>query len=203
VKKANSKKGISMIVVLWVITILTVVVAATALMTYSDITSTINLKKRYTTLRAAEAPADFLISYLPTYKDLHELDLVFLNEDENKVFYENHNTDTVLTVPLYLSIDSSIIGCLAPPRFINFYIDSSLIVYRPSETAAGEDTLRDTLVNPIFAQDGALIQYRTRGVIEKGDDIVAYRRIQNGSAFSIPTGGAGEGGGGGFGHTMY
>jgi len=204
-KKKNGKKGISMVVVLWVVTILTVVVAATALMTYSDITSTINLKKRYTTLRAAEAPADYVISFLPEYKDLHTLDSVFLDEDENRVFYEKHNTDTVYAVPLFLSMDSSIIGCLAPPHFIDFEISHSLIVYRPTETAASEEGLLDTLVNPIFTQDGAIFYYRTRGVIEKGtnEQILAYRRIQNASAFSIPTGGGGEGGGGSFGHTMY
>lgn len=200
-KKIKGKKGISMVVVLWVVTVLTVVVAATALMTYSDITSTVNLKKRYTTLRAAEAPADYVISYLPEYKKLHELDTVFLNDDENRVFSEDYGT--VHAVPLFLSVDSSIVGCLALPRFIDFAINPSLIAYRATETGAGEDALSDTLVNPVFTQVGAIIYYRTRGVIEKGDDdrIVAYRRIKNASAFSIPAGG--EGGGGSFGHTMY
>ena len=194
-KKEKSKKGISMVVVLWVVTILTVVVAATALMTYSDITSAINLRKRYRTLRAAEAPSDFVISYLPEYKKLHELDTLFFESAYNKIFYENSDMDTVFSYPLYLSGDASIIGCLALPDFIDFNEDSSLIVSGPTVTSAtGTDT---NWVNPVFTQAGAVLYYRTRGVLERSNDIVAYRRIENASAFTIPSGGAG------FGHTMY
>jgi len=194
-KKEKGEKGISMVIVLWVVTILTVVVAATALMTYSDITSAINLKKRYRTLRAAEAPADFVISYLPEYKKLHELDDLFFDEDQNRVFYENSDLDTVFSYPLYLSGDASISGCLALPDFIDFNEDSSLIV---SSSTVGPASSTDTnWVNPIFTQDGAVIYYRTRGVIDQSSNIVAYRRIKNASSFNIPSGGAG------FGHTMY
>ena len=194
-QKTNGKKGISLIVVLWVVTILTVVVAATALMTYSDITSTINLKKRYRTLRAAEAPGDFVVSYMPEYKRLHELDALFFDEDHNRVFYENSYIDTIFSYPIYLSGDSSISGCLALPGFINYHTDSSLIV---SSSTVGPDNTSDTnWVNPVFTQNGAVIYYRTRGVIDQSNDIVAYRRIKNASSFNIPSGGAG------FGHTMY
>jgi hypothetical protein len=189
----KGKKGISMVVVLWVVTILTVLVAATALMTYSDITSTINLKKRYTTLRAAEAPSDFVISYLPEYKKLHELDTLFFSTVSNKVFYENNNLDTVFSYPIYLSGDSLIIGCLALPDFIDYNEDSSLIVSAPTVTSIADTNW----VNPVFISTGAVLYYRTRGVLERNNDIVAYRRIENASAFSIPSGGAG------FGHTMY
>ncbi len=192
-KKEEGKKGISMIVVLWIVTILTVVVAATALMTSSDITSAINLRKRYRTLRAAEAPSDFLISYLPEYKKLHELDTLFFDTNYNKVFYERQNMDTVYSYPLYLSMDSLIIGCLALPSFIDYSKDSSIIASIPTVT----DSADTTWANPVFTQDGALIYYRTRGVLERSDDIVAYRRIENASAFTIPSGGAG------LGHTMY
>ncbi|MEJ2306641.1 MAG: pilus assembly PilX N-terminal domain-containing protein [candidate division WOR-3 bacterium] len=193
--KEKEKKGIALIVVLWIITILTVVVAATSLMTYSDIASAINLKKRYRTLKAAEVPGDFVISYLPEYKKLHELDTLFFEIDYNKVFYENNNGDTVYSIPLFLSGDSSISGCLALPYFIDFNKDSSLIV---SASTVGPNGVTDTnWVNPIFTHDGAVIYYRTRGVIEQSSDIVAYRRIRNASSFNIPSGGAG------FGHTMY
>jgi hypothetical protein len=192
-KKEKGKKGISMVVVLWVVTILTVVVAATALMTYSDIASAINLRKRYRTLRAAEAPSDFVISYLPEYKGLHELDTLFFDNTTNKVFYENNDLDTVFSYPLYLSGDSSMLGCLALPDFIDFKEDSSLIV-AASTVTGGADTSR---VNPVFTQAGAVLYYRTRGVIERNNGVVAYRRIENASAFTIPSGGAG------FGHTMY
>ncbi|MBN2543785.1 hypothetical protein JXI42_13070 [bacterium] len=194
-KKTKREKGISMVVVLWVVTILTVVVAATALMTYSDITSAINLKKRYRTLRASEAPGDFVISYLPEYKRLHELDTLFFKGDYNRVFYENSHLDTVFSIPLYLSGDSSIIGCLALPDYIDFNEDSSLIV--SSSTVSPTSSSDTNWVNPVFTQDGAVLYYRTRGVIEQTNDIVAYRRIQNASSFNIPSGGAG------FGHTMY
>ncbi len=193
-KTEKGKKGISMVVVLWVVTILTVLVAATSLMTYSDITSTINLKKRYTTLRAAEAPADFVISYLPEYKKLHELDTAFFQVGYNKIFYENNNADTVFSYPLYLSADNSIIGCLALPDFINFNKDSSLIVAASTITGSADTNW----VNPVFTHAGAVLYYRTRGVIERSSDIVAYRRVRNASAFNIPSGG-----GVGFGNTMY
>jgi len=187
-KKENKQKGISMIVVLWVVTILTVVVAATALMTYSDITSAINLKKRYIGARAVEVPSDFVISYLPEYKNLHELDSLFFEIDYNKVFYENNDLDTVFSIPFYLSADSSIIGCLALPDFIDFNKDSSLIV---SSSTVGFDSNR---VNPEFHPGmGVVLYYRTRAVIEHGNDIVGYRRIRNASAFTE----------GKMGHTIY
>jgi len=192
-KKEEGKKGISMIVVLWIVTILTVVVAATALMTSSDITSAINLRKRYRTLRAAEAPSDFLISYLPEYKKLHELDTLFFDTNYNKVFYERQNMDTVYSYPLYLSRDSLIIGCLALPSIIDYHKDSSIIASIPTVTGSADTTW----ANPVFTQDGALIYYRTRGVLERSNDILAYRRIENASAFTIPSGGAG------LGHTVY
>lgn len=194
-QKEKGKEGISMVVVLWVVTILTVVVASTALMTYSDITSAINLKKRYRTLRAAEAPSDFVIAYLPEYKKLHELDTLFFDGDKNRIFYENNYLDTVFSYPLYLSGDASTIGCLALPDFIDYKEDSSLIVAGATVTSGvGMVTKR---VNPVFTQAGAVLYYRTRGVIERSNDIVAYRRIENASSFNIPSGGAG------FGHTMY
>jgi len=194
-KKEKGKKGISMVIVLWVITILTVLVAATALMSYSDITSAINLRKRYKTLRAAEAPGDFVISYLPEYKRLHELDTLFFYAAHNRVFYENNNLDTVFSYPIYLSLDSSISGCLALPDFINFNEDSSIIV---SNSTVAPTSVSDTnWVNPVFTQSGLALYYRTRGVIDKGNDIIAYRRIENTSAFTLPSGGAD------FGHTMY
>jgi hypothetical protein len=194
-KKTKREKGISMVVVLWVVTILTVVVAATALMTYSDIASTVNLKKRYRTLRAAEAPGDFVISYLPEYKRLHELDTLLFGCSYNKVFFENSGLDTVFSYPLYLAGDSSIIGCLALPDFIDHNVESSIIVSGGSVTSTGLPEPKR--VNPVFTQAGAVLYYRTRGVIEQSNDIVAYRRIENASSFNIPSGGAG------FGHTMY
>jgi hypothetical protein len=65
VKKQNKSKGISMIVVLWVMAILTVLTTATALMTQGDIASTINLIKRKGALQLAESGSDYFIALIP------------------------------------------------------------------------------------------------------------------------------------------
>jgi hypothetical protein len=67
VRKQITNKGISMIVVLWIMAILTVLVSATALMTRGDIASTINLIKRKGALQLAETGSDYFISMIPTY----------------------------------------------------------------------------------------------------------------------------------------
>jgi hypothetical protein len=65
-KKKSMNKGISMIVVLWIMAILTVLTTATALMTRGDIASTINLIKRKGALQLAETGSDYFISMIPT-----------------------------------------------------------------------------------------------------------------------------------------
>ncbi len=64
--KQNMQEGISMIVVLWIMAILTVLTTATALMTRGDIASTINLIKRKGALQLAETGSDYFISMIPT-----------------------------------------------------------------------------------------------------------------------------------------
>lgn len=64
-KKQKKNKGISMIVVLWIMAILTVLATATALMTQGDISSTINLIKRKGALQLAENGSDYFISLIP------------------------------------------------------------------------------------------------------------------------------------------
>ncbi len=64
-KKQNAKKGISMIIVLWIMVILTVLTTATALITQGDIASTINLIKRKGALQLAETGSDYFISMIP------------------------------------------------------------------------------------------------------------------------------------------
>ena len=61
----KQKMGISMIVVLWVMVILTVLTTATALMTQGDVASTINLIKRKGALQLAESGSDYFISLIP------------------------------------------------------------------------------------------------------------------------------------------
>jgi hypothetical protein len=63
--KHKRNKGISMIVVLWIMAILTVLTTATALMTQGDVASTINLIKRKGALQLAESGSDYLISMIP------------------------------------------------------------------------------------------------------------------------------------------
>jgi hypothetical protein len=65
-KKKKRNKGISMIVVLWIMAILTVLTTATALMTQGDVASTINLIKRKGALQLAETGSDYFISMIPT-----------------------------------------------------------------------------------------------------------------------------------------
>ena len=62
----KKKKGISMIVVLWIMAILTVLTTATALMTQGDVASTLNLIKRKSALQLAETGSDYFISMIPT-----------------------------------------------------------------------------------------------------------------------------------------
>ncbi|MBN1695412.1 pilus assembly PilX N-terminal domain-containing protein [candidate division WOR-3 bacterium] len=64
-KEKNKNKGISMIVVLWIMAILTVLTTATALMTQGDITSTVNLIKRKGALQLAESGSDYFIALIP------------------------------------------------------------------------------------------------------------------------------------------
>jgi len=63
--KQGKNKGISMIVVLWIMAILTVLTTATALMTQGDIASTINLIKRKGALQLAETGSDYMIALIP------------------------------------------------------------------------------------------------------------------------------------------
>jgi hypothetical protein len=65
-KAKNKDKGISMIIVLWIMAILTVLTTVTALMTQGDIASTINLVKRKGALHLADTGSDYFISMIPT-----------------------------------------------------------------------------------------------------------------------------------------
>jgi hypothetical protein len=67
IRKQIANKGISMIVVLWIMAILTVLVSATALMTRGDIASTVNLIKRKGALQLAETGSDYFVSMIPTH----------------------------------------------------------------------------------------------------------------------------------------
>ena len=65
IRKQNMQEGISMIIVIWIMAILTVLTTATALMTQGDIASTINLIKRKGALQMAESGSDYFISLIP------------------------------------------------------------------------------------------------------------------------------------------
>jgi len=68
-KEHDKDRGISMIIVLWIMTILTILTTATALMTQGDIASTINLIKRKGAFQLAEAGSDYFISMIPRYPE--------------------------------------------------------------------------------------------------------------------------------------
>ena len=159
----RKKQGISMIIVLWIIAILTVLTTATALMTTSDITSTLNLVKRKRTIKSAETASEFVVSFLPEYKDLGTL-------VANDTFMRTG--DTVLGHKMYLTPDSSDIGVVTP-----------LPLIRESGTVGESGT-----INPILTSWAMILQYGTRGMIMQGGEYLAQRRIQAAAAFSVPGG---------------
>lgn len=159
----KKKQGISMIIVLWIIAILTVLTTATALMTTSDIASTLNLVKRKRTIKSAETASEFVVSFLPEYKDLSNL-------VSNDTFVGGG--DTTYGHKMYLTPDSSDIGVVTP-----------LPLIRESGTVGEGGT-----VNPILTSWALILEYGTRGMIMQGGDYLAQRRIQAAAAFSVPGG---------------
>lgn len=109
-KKAN--QGISMIVVLWIMAILTVLTTATALMTSGDVASTINLIKRKGALQLAETGSDYLISMIP---DNNMIDSLIVANDSIRM-ESGGSLDSVHIV--YMSSDSSRSFVLAPVPMI-------------------------------------------------------------------------------------
>ena len=159
----DKKQGISMIIVLWIIAILTVLTTATALMTTSDITSTLNLVKRKRTIKSAETASEFVVSFLPEYKDLGNL----IANDTFMI-----SGDTSLGHKLFLTPDSSDIGVVTPIPLI-----------REAGTVGESGT-----VNPILTSWAMILEYGTRGMIMQGGEYLAQRRIQAAAAFSVPGG---------------
>lgn len=168
----KKKQGISMIVVLWIIAILTVLTTATALMTTSDIASTLNLVKRKRTIKSAETASEFVVSFLPEYKDLSNL-------VSNDTFMSGG--DTTYGHKMCLTPDSSDIGVITPLPLIRM----------------GGSTGEEFSVNPILYGWSMVLEYETRGIIKKGNEYLAQRKIQAAAAFSLP------GGEKMMGHTMY
>jgi hypothetical protein len=100
----ENKKGVSMIIVLWIMAILTVLTTATALMTRSDVASTLNIIKRKGALQIAENGSDYFISMIPdnsvinsqiTADDMMRLEAaggsvavhrVYMNDDSTRSF---------------------------------------------------------------------------------------------------------------------
>ncbi|MCK4321375.1 hypothetical protein KAX08_02515 [candidate division WOR-3 bacterium] len=159
----KKKEGISMIIVLWIIAILTVLTTATALMTTSDIASTLNLVKRKRTIKSAETASEFVVSFLPKYKDLGNL-------VSNDTFMGGG--DTVYGHKLFLAPDSQDIGVVTP-----------LPLIRGSGTVGEGGT-----VNPILTSWALILEYGTKGMVMQGGDYLAQRRIQAAASFSFPGG---------------
>ncbi|MEO0292709.1 MAG: hypothetical protein ABIN61_00605 [candidate division WOR-3 bacterium] len=79
----KSKEGISMVIILWIMAILTILTTATALMTKGDIASTLNLIKRKGALQLAENGAEYFIAMIP---DVSLIDSVITSNDSMEVF---------------------------------------------------------------------------------------------------------------------
>jgi hypothetical protein len=115
-KKENTKKGISMIIVLWIMAILTVLTTATALMTQGDIASTINLIKRKGALQLAETGSDYFISMIPLVPTQTEMiDTMLI--DTIRIALESGG-DTLKVHRVYMSDDSTRAFVLAPVPMI-------------------------------------------------------------------------------------
>lgn len=176
------KEGITMIIILWTVTILTVLTTVTVLMTTSDITSTVNLVSRHRTIKSAESCSEFIISYLPEYKDLgYDIDTVV-----NDTFIEEG--DTIYAHSLCLKQDSSDMCSITSLPIVK----TGASTYDP--TAVSQN------VNPIFYDNKSLfLEYKTRGLIKKDDGYIAQRKIGIAATFTYPSAGTA----GGMGHTMY
>ncbi|MEA1912213.1 MAG: pilus assembly PilX N-terminal domain-containing protein [candidate division WOR-3 bacterium] len=106
-KKFNKNKGISMIIVLWIITILTVLVTATALMTTSDVSSTLNLVKRKEALQLAESGSDLMLSMIPMNSMIRDSiignsSLYFegIKDTVHRVYLDNDSTKSFALKPI-------------------------------------------------------------------------------------------------------
>jgi hypothetical protein len=111
-KRENTKKGISMIIVLWIMAILTVLTTATALMTQGDIASTVNLMKRKGALQLAETGSDYFISMIPLIPaqtgmiDTMLVDTVHMSLESGG--------DTLKVHRVYMNDDSTRVFVIAP-----------------------------------------------------------------------------------------
>lgn len=112
-KKENTKKGISMIIVLWIMAILTVLTTATALMTQGDIASTINLIKRKGALQLAETGSDYFISMIPLVPAQTGMIDTMLVKDTLHMPLESGGA-TITVHRVYMSNDSSRSFIIAP-----------------------------------------------------------------------------------------
>lgn len=112
-KKKNRKKGISMIVVLWIMAILTVLTTATALMTQGDVASTINLIKRKGALQLAETGSDYFVSMIPMFHVPQSmLDTILVKDTAHMTLESGGVGETVHRV--YMNDDSSKSFVIAP-----------------------------------------------------------------------------------------
>lgn len=112
-KSEKKNRGISMIVVLWIMAILTVLATATTLMTQGDISSTINLVKRKGALNLAESGSDYFISLIPD----NSLMMSTLVSNENRPF--GSISDTFAVYRVEVNDERSFV--LAPVPFRAFY----------------------------------------------------------------------------------
>ena len=99
------RKGMSLIMVLWVVVVLVGLLSVTILMTQSDLLSSLNLFRRKRSIKIAESTSEIVISYLPKFRALDTLSC-------NDTIISG--TDTTYGHKISFSRDSSDIGILSP-----------------------------------------------------------------------------------------
>ncbi len=180
-KKQNTNKGISMIIVLWIMTILTVLTTATALMTRGDIASTLNLVKRKGALQLAETGSDYYISMIPTVPAEVGILEAAITADETMPLEIESVGDTVTVHRVYMNADNSRSFVIAPVPTNEPY---------PFSPGGGKGSYY-------------VYEFTSGGLMGKAGEVESPQKVVDVAAGTwSPLGGL-SGGGGRRGHTMY
>ena len=175
----KNKKGISMIIVLWIMAILTVLTTATALMTRSDIASTLNLIKRKGALQLAENGSDYFISMIP------DDNMINTQITANDTMSLEGGSDSVAVHRFYMTNDSTRSFVIVPvPMIYNSALGSN--PYGP--------------VSPGGSGTYWVYEYSSGGMMGRKDEVKSPQKIVDVAAgWWTPLSASG----GAFGHTMY
>jgi hypothetical protein len=177
--KKIKNKGISMIVVLWIMAILTVLTTATALVTQGDVASTVNLIKRKGALQLAETGSDYFISMIPTTAaEIAEGMLEDSITADGAMILESGG-DTVTVHRVYMNSLRSFI--ISPVPVIDPY---------PFSVGGGQGSYY-------------IYEFTTGGLVGAAGEVEAPQKVVDVAAGSWSALSEFSGGGGRKGHTMY